>query len=328
MVAMLLVLWGAGKVAFGSQELPAGFTGFTNVPGMNERAAWLHFERGVRAHLNAPPAGTLTGSRETVLVCYALPNGNTIEQTVGKRARPGDDWHYDIQQIGAQTRFLRAALPDRALVVAYLENSLKSWPAWRKQHGDESIPPVLEAIERCLPGAATEIVLSGHSGGGSLIFGYLNTVERIPRRVARIVFLDSNYAYDTERHAGKLAAWLKESTGHFLCVLAYDDAAALLNGKPFVSAGGGTWGRSQVMHQDLSAQFPFAGVTNGGFRRFSALGGRAQFILKENPDRKIFHTVQVEKNGFIHGMLCGTPAENRGYEYFGARAYERFIASD
>ena len=170
--------------------------------------------------------------------------------------------------------------------------------------------------------------MSGHSGGGSFIFGYLNTVDRIPDNIVRIAFLDANYGYDTTTHQTKLVSWLREGTPHSLCVLAYDDAAALLDGKPFVSAGGDYRGRSHQMHLDLSSDFQFTCSTNGGFRRFSALDERVQFILKENPDRKIFHTVQVEKNGFIHSMVCGTPKQNRGYEYFGEPAYSRFIQPD
>ena len=31
-------------------------------------------------------------------------------------------------------------MPERSIVVAYLENDLKSWPAWRKRYGDKLIP--------------------------------------------------------------------------------------------------------------------------------------------------------------------------------------------
>jgi len=36
---------------------------------------------------------------KVLLVFYALPNGNSIEQTVGKNLKEGDDWHYNIQHI-------------------------------------------------------------------------------------------------------------------------------------------------------------------------------------------------------------------------------------
>jgi hypothetical protein len=75
----------------------------------------------------------------------------------------------------------------------------------------------------------------------------------------------------------------------------------------------------------LAEDFKFTTHTNAEFQRFSALDGRVQFILKENPEKKIFHTVQVERNGFIHSMVSGTPNEGKGYEYFGPRAYSKWI---
>ncbi|HYV28955.1 MAG TPA: hypothetical protein VFA77_15575, partial [Candidatus Eisenbacteria bacterium] len=171
--------------------------------------------------------------------------------------------------------------------------------------------------------------LTGHSGGGSFTFGYLNTVETIPSEIVRIAFLDSNYAYDPALgHKEKLVQWLKASPDHALCILAYNDAIALLDGKPFVSAAGGTWGKSHQMESDLAQYFTFNTQTNADFQRFTALNGRIQFILKENPERKIFHTVQVERNGFIHAMVTGTTNENKGYEYFGARAYTNSVSTE
>jgi hypothetical protein len=145
----------------------------------------------------------------------------------------------------------------------------------------------------------------------------------------RIAFLDSNYAYDASLgHTRKLAEWLNAGKRHFLCVLAYNDAAALLDGKPFVSASGGTWGKSHEMQQNLARYWPFSARTNTDFHTFSALSGRAQFIFKENPQRKVLHTVQVERNGFIHSMVSGTLVENQGYEYFGPRAYSKWIEAN
>ncbi len=264
-------------------------------------------------------------AKPVLLILYALPNGNTIEQTIGKKLLPGDDWHFDIQHIGAQTRFLRQVLTNRNIVVAYLENSLKSWPAWRREHGDGLISQILETVRDIFSSSPVEIVLTGHSGGGSLTFGFLNTVAAIPREVQRIAFLDSNYAYETAKHADKLAQWLSASPENCLGVLAYDDANALLGGKPFVSAAGGTWGRSHAMLADFGARFTFTNQTNGTLRTHTALGGRIQFLLKENPERKILHTVQVERNGFIHAMLSGTVNEGSGYAYFGERAYGKWI---
>src|SRR5262249_45635254 len=150
--------------------------------------------------------------------------------------------------IGAQTRFLRQLLPDRAIVVTCLEAEQKSWPAWRKKYGDQLIPEIVSSVKKVFAGSGIDTVLSGHSGGGSFIFGYLNSVTNIAEDIVRIAFLDSNYGYDRSLgHEQKLATWLKASDRHFLCVLAYNDAVALLEGKSFVSAAGGTWGRSHAM---------------------------------------------------------------------------------
>jgi hypothetical protein len=112
-------------------------------------------------------------------------------------------------------------------------------------------------------------------------------------------------------------------------VLAYHDSIALLDGKTFVSERGGTWGRSQAMLQDLKAQFSFTSRTNAaGMQSHGALNGRMQFLLRENPEKKILHTVQVERNGLIHAVLMGTTLENQGYEYFGERAYSEWISAE
>ena len=108
-------------------------------------------------------------------------------------------------------------------------------------------------------------------------------------------------------------------------MLAYNDAVALLDGKPFVSAAGGTWGKSHELLRDWAGEFSFTCRTNGGLEDYAALAGRVRFLLKQNPDRKILHTVQVERNGFIHALVTGTPWENQGYEYFGDRAYAKWI---
>ncbi len=277
---------------------------------------------GVRVVINRPkpqPDGPVH------LIFYALPNGNTIEQTIGKMPAAGEDWRYGIQHIGAQTRFLRAAMPDRAIVVAYLENELKSWPAWRKAHGDAPIAEILDTVIKRAGGPNTRVALAGHSGGGSLICGYMNTVARIPDRIERIAFLDANYAYDTALYLDKLVDWLKASDRHFLSVLAYDDARAILNGKSFVSESGGTWGRSHLMVRDLGARFTLTPKHTSEMQRFDGLARRIEFRLIENPDRKIFHTVLVEKNGFIESMVSGTGLAGKDYVFFGEPAYSRFV---
>lgn len=294
-----------------------------------ERVASFPYVPEMRIQINAPATNDFASDKPVLLILYALPNGNTIEQTVGKKLQPGDDWHFDIQHIGAQTRFLREVLTNQTIVVAYLETEMKSWPAWRRKHGNSAIPGVVDCIKNFFRANKLELVLTGHSGGGSFTFGYLDAVDKIPDDVVRIAFLDSNYAYETTNHLTKLTDWLKSPTQPALCVLAYHDSIALLEGKTFVSERGGTWGRSQAMLTDLGAQFPFASSTNAaGLQTHTALDRRLQFLLKENPDKKILHTVQVERNGFIHAMLVGSPCAGQGYEYFGERAYTKWIPTE
>jgi hypothetical protein len=327
LLSAALLLRSANANEATSKPLP----GFENAPSFNEQVLTFTNDLGVRVHINAPSSDVLSARKNVRLIFYGLPNGNSIEQTVGKKRKSDEDWHFEIQHIGAQTRFLREMLTNEAVVVAYLEATTaigKSWPAWRKKNGDKSIPEILASVQQHFKGYKVTRVLSGHSGGGSFIFGYLNCVEKIPDDIERIAFLDSNYGYETEAHKTKFVNWLKASDKHYLTILAYHDDIALLNGKTFVSAAGGTWGRSHLMKKNFESEMKFSEDVTGDWENYSALDGRLKFFLRENPEKKILHTVQVERNGFIHSMVAGTPNENRGYTYFGDHAYTKFIQSE
>jgi hypothetical protein len=276
---------------------------------------------GVRVVIDSPT----TLSENVRLVLYALPNGNSVENTIGRRMQPDDDWHFDIQHIGAQTRFVRRRLAGESLVVAYIEASNHSWPAWFKTHPHEQAKTIVEEIAGRFPSPSLRIVLDSHSGGGAFEFAYIESVERIPDNIDRIAFLDSEYAYDTTSHGEKLAQWL-QGPDHYLCAIAYDDAAALYEGKPFVSASGGTWGRTHSMLEDLRKSFSVERANHSDPEQYVGLNGRITVWLKENPRHEIFHTVQVERNGFIESLLSGTPLQGSGYRYFGRRAYSGDIA--
>lgn len=148
---------------------------------------------------------------KTIVVLYALPNGNTTAQTMGKKLQPGDDWHFDIQHIKAQTKFLREKLKEN-IVVAFLENDYKSWPMWKGEHDQyrKEIQMIVDSICSSLLPGKKSIYLNGHSGGGSFIFGYLDGLEKIPSIVKRITFLDSDYGYDGS-YTSKFISWLKEN---------------------------------------------------------------------------------------------------------------------
>jgi len=297
----------------------------------SESVTELKLEPDVRIAIRAPSPDAFDSAKPVRLVFYALPNGNTIEQTWGRRyvADAGIDWHYDIQHIAAQTRWLRSRMTDANLVVACVECANRSWPAWRNKHGDLRIAEIVEELRKRFASFEVKLVLSGHSGGGSFVFGYLNAHDTIPMEVERIAFLDSNYGYLPERgHAAKLIEWLKASSEHYLAVLAYRDDVVRLNGKPIVSAENGTWGRSKMMEKDLSEAFPFSVTTDGVLQRHIALDGRIAILLHPNPEAKVLHTRLVEWNGFIHTLLTGTRNEEQEYKYLGPRVYGRWVADE
>jgi hypothetical protein len=97
-------------------------------------------EPEVKVCINSPPEADFAPDKPVQLIFYALPNGNSIAQTLGHQLQPGEDWHFDIQHIAAQTRFLRARATHQTIVLVCLEAASKSWPAWRKTHGDHAIP--------------------------------------------------------------------------------------------------------------------------------------------------------------------------------------------
>jgi len=264
--------------------------------------------------------------KKTIVTFYALPNGNSTEQTMGKKIKEGDDWHFDIQHIKAQTNFIRKQLKDKNFVVIYLENNYKSWPSWKGKHADFKtlIPHLVDSLATSIQKKQVDIYLNGHSGGGSFIFGYLAGVDKIPSKIKRISFLDSDYGYDSSYYP-KFKNWLKAEKGAALNVFAYNDSIALYNGKPFVSATGGTWWRSHLFLSHLQEDFSFTKSTTDSLVIYNALDNRIQFYFKINLNRGIYHTQQVELNGFIHSVLCGTKHDSDEYEYYGKRAYSAYI---
>gem|GEM_PF-64659 len=301
-------------------------SGFVISPYFNEQICTFNYDPEIRVFISAPPPELFDSNKPTKIALFALPNGNTIEQTIGKLLNPGDDWHYDIQHIGAQTRFLRNQSDENNLVTVYLETTQKSWPAWKAKY--PSNPAIINTLVNYLTNIFSDynpfIVLTGHSGGGSFTFGFLDSQTEVPNSIERISFLDSNYGYD-DSYGPKLLNWLNASSSHYLSVIAYNDSVALYNGQPVVSPTGGTWYRSRMMKNYLDDYFQFTVEENDVFIKYTALNGRIKFLLKQNPDRVILHTVQVELNGFIQGMVSGTDNENVGYEYYGPRAYTQFI---
>ena len=300
---------------------------FTETGNFDEQEQWMKNEpKDVMICINAPLHFNNKGT--TYLILFALPNGNTIEWTKGKKIKPGDDWHFDIQHIAAQTRFIRNLDKKNNYIVAYLMTEQKSWPTWKR-----TTPGSLSLIKNIVDSLAShfkdhqpKIILNGHSGGGSFIFGYLDAVEKIPENIERIAFLDSDYGYEDSLHTKKLANWL-QNKDHKLVVLAYNDSLVIYNGKPLVSATGGTWYRSGLMQRKLSEIFSFKTISDTSFINHWALNGRVRISLKHNPNGLIYHTVQVEKNGFILSVFSNTRYDRTKYfTYFADRVYGKFIS--
>ena len=275
---------------------------------------------GVKLTIDEPEIST---SKSTKIIVYALPNGNTTLQTFGKKLAKGDDWHYDIQHIGAQTNFIRKLDHKTNYIIIYLENSFKSWPQWRRQtkNGDSIIRQLVENIYLKYKNLKPQVILSAHSGGGSFIFGYLNAYESLPFYINRIAFLDATYGYETEKHQLKLKNWLKIK-GNSLQVIAYNDSVVVYNGKPLVSPTGGTWYRSKLLANDLGN---LKLTETDSQLIYHNKNSSTSFVLLKNSEAKIFHTVLVEKNGFIHTLFNGTKLAYKNYEFWGKRAYESFI---
>ena len=307
-----------------SQPLP-GFTATSvfNEQEININDQWKNVIININAPLQLKPGG------KTYLIFFALPNGNSIEWTKGKKTKSGDDWHFDIQHIAAQTRYVRYLDKKNNYIITYVMAATKSWPAWKRSTPDSIyiIKNIVDSISHLFKNYQPEIILNSHSGGGSFIFGYLDAVENIPADIKRIAFIDSDYGYEEAKHTNKLVNWLQQSKANKLLVLAYNDSIVIYNGKPLVSPTGGTWYRSRLLQRNLAAAFNFNTATDKAFIKHTALHGRLQIILKENPAGLIYHTEQVARNGFILSLLSATKFDKKKYfTYFGERVYQKFIS--
>ncbi|MEO7997092.1 MAG: hypothetical protein ABI852_06580, partial [Gemmatimonadaceae bacterium] len=265
------------------------------------------------------------------LILYALPNGNTTAQTMGHKMSPGDDWHFDIQNIGAQTRALRSRGLTQAVVV-YFEANTKSWPDWRRVHGYEQanarIVGMVNEVRSVIGNPFdVSITLTGHSGGGSFILGFIEGQTLLPSRLDRIAFLDANYSFEP-KHGEKIAAWLRDDSKHKLVVVAYDDREIMLDGKKVVTDSGGTWRATERMMNYFGPLFPLSADTVNEFQRFRS--AQIEFLRHPNPSNRILHTELVgEMNAYMHVLLTGTPRYDKTNSVLGKpRAYSNFIEDE
>ena len=320
---MLLAAWSVS--ANSQQKLP----GFAASPWFGEQTREETTSEGIRILLNAPEPAKFDRKRPTLLIVYATPNGNTIEQTMGSAMEKGTDWHFYIQHIAAQTRLLREVDKEENIVLACVQAEERSWPAWRQKHGDNAIVihALVESLLKRVPGAPVRVALSGHSGGGSFLFGFLNSVEAIPAYVERIAFLDANYSFSPSvKHGDKLLAWLNGNRKRHLVVLAYDDRYITVDNKPVNGPEGGTYRATHQMLESFAGHVALAETVQGDFTKWEGLQGRCLFLLHNNPDNKILHTALVgDMNGFLMAVTYGTTNATTWGTFPGPRAYTNWI---
>ncbi len=298
--------------------------GFERTGQFDEQVKWTRLESGVRVLVTA---GVNLKAGERLLVVYATPNGNTLEQTLGCAATKGLDWHFDIQHVAAQIRRLREVDRTRDVFLAVVQAPGLSWPAFnRDQSGAGQIITglVSSLTEQC---KADSVVLSCHSGGGSFVLNYLNAFDAIPPLVERIVLLDANYSYSDEMHHGdKLLAWLDGDPRRHLVTIAYDDREITFNGKKVVGPTGGTFRASERMLARFGRDLQLTDAEFGPFRHVTGRNGQTQFFVHPNPENKILHTALVgEMNGLLHGLTLGTELEGKWGRFGGPRAYTSWI---
>ena len=104
------------------------------------------------------------------------------------------------------------------------------------------------------------MTLTGHSGGGSFMFGVIEAGDEIPDYVDRI----ASWTPTTLRRRktrGKLRSWLKGDAARRLIVLAYDDREIMLDGKKVVGPTGGTFRATERMVEAFKQNFPLTEAT-------------------------------------------------------------------
>lgn len=267
------------------------------------------------------------------LIVFATPNGNTLEQSYGAQAQEGRDWHFDIQHIGAQFRYAQSHCDEADLALVVVQSGQLSWPAFRQttDGADKQIRRLIESLQANLK--ADETYLTCHSGGGSLIWGWMNAHEELPASVTRIALLDANYSYADELHHGdKLLKWLRNNAAARLLVMAYDDRNVEFQGKKVVSDDGGTYRATERMVARFEKDEPVQRGAIADLQSDALCDGRALLLRHPNPKKVILHTALVgEFNSFAFACLWGQASEAEAKPealLAGPRCYKQFIMPD
>jgi hypothetical protein len=298
-----------------------------------DKSGFIYLEEKVRLYFDFPADELAQCSPDTsvTLLFFALPNGNSIEWTAGKTMEEGDYWRFDIQHIGAQTRYIRCKI-DHPVLLVYLEADPRSWPTWRRTSDlGNSLPFDLVDLIR---GAVdrfwrtnSDVILSCHSGGGSYLTGFINGCNELPDWLTKLVYLDANYSFSTEeQHHTKLIDWLERIPQAELRVYAYDDRDVKYNGKNIVSPTGGTYRASYRMIESMSSALVVSMVESDRWLRHTSANQHAEWIIFKNPELKILHTVMVgEWNGLIDSVVFGVDDDLAQRAISHPRLYMEFV---
>jgi hypothetical protein len=311
----------------GSSLLASEIPEFRKSAWFGEQVRQQWFAEGIRVLVNAPDH--FDRNKPTRLIFFATPNGNSLEETMGCITEGKTEWRFDTQHIAAQVRRFREVAGDTQIVLACLEVEGLSWPAWTKNHqdGPKTIRQVVRAVRQWLSPEEISIVLAGHSGGGSFLFGFIDAGEEIPNEIESLIFLDANYSYsDAHKHGDKILAWLKRQASHRLVVIAYDDRNVMLDGKLVVGSKGGTFRATDRMVSNFTKKgIELVESTSGDFRIRKGMREQIAMLVHKNLQNKILHTALVgEMNGLLRGLSNDTPKEKWG-TFGGPRAYTKWI---
>lgn len=324
-----ILVFAASLCLCGSSPLQSAelLPGFHRSPYFGEQVCERWVEGDCRAMVIVP--ADFDPARPTRLIVFATPNGNTIEQTLGCEKAPGLDWHFDIQHVAAQVRRFREVTPGSNVVLACIEAEGLTWPRWRSGHKDAGAKAhrIMQWIKDTIPAKSPRITLTGHSGGGSYVFAFIDGSEAIPSEIERISFLDSNYSYsDDAKHGDKLLAWLKADPIHKLHVVAYDDREIKLNGKKVVSDTGGTFRATNRMLSRFKKELEVSESKTGDFSNYVAMQDQFTARVHTNPQNIILHTRLVgEMNGLLYVLADGDKASGAWGEFGGPRAYAKWV---
>jgi hypothetical protein len=213
-------------------------------------------------------------------------------------------------------------------VLLCVEGPGLSWTRFRTEHpdADAKMAQLVEQWRQEFGAEDTRVLLTGHSNGGSFMFGVIDGTDEIPAYIDRIAFLDANYNFIAAKHADKISRWLKDDDARRLIVIAYDDREIRLEGKKVVGPEGGTFRATGRMREALGKAIELRESVNQTFNETNGLDGRIHFYVHANPKNKILHTALVgEMNGLAHAATLGTPNEEKWGTFGGPRAYSKYV---